>query len=183
MPAADIKHDTTAFIQNRRALYLPGSFFRIELLMAHTERESVIVRFGHPEGERLEFAFAGSELERFQSSPDDWIRAAGTVAVGGFRGDSELWFMSADFAGLLPELRELYETLRGDVDFKTTEDQVGFRLNGDGRGHIELRGHFLDRIGDGNRLDFTLNFDQSLLRHSIAQIGDLVAAIGIGKGA
>jgi hypothetical protein len=151
--------------------------------MSHTERESVIVGFGHPEGERLDFVFAGSELERFRTSPDDWIRAGGTVAAGGFRGDTELWFMAAEFARLLPQLRRLYETLQGEVDFKTIEDQVGFRLTGDGRGHIVLHGYLLDRTGDGNRLDFTLSYDQTLLRQSILEISDLLAAVEAGKRA
>jgi hypothetical protein len=151
---------------------------QIESPMAHADRESLIVSFGYPERERLEFAFAAPEI-----SSDDWLRARSTVAVGGFHGETDLYLEASDFARLLPDLRQLYETLRGSVDFTTTENQVGFRLTGDGRGHVKLCGHLLDQAGDGNRLDFTLDYDQTLLWHSIAEIDDLLAAIGGGKDA
>jgi hypothetical protein len=144
--------------------------------MKRFDYEPLIVSFGHPQQERLEIAFSALEIERFRRSIDDWLLARITVAAGGFSGEAELWFEAADFACLLPNLRRLYDMLRGDVDFKTVEDQLRFRLTGDGRGHIALRGHLLDGLGDGNRLDFTLKYDQTLLWHSIAEIIEFLAA-------
>jgi hypothetical protein len=142
--------------------------------MARSDCRSLIVGFGHPERERIEFVFSDSEVERFRSSGEDWLQAHCTVVAGTFQGEADLWFESADFARVLPPLRQLYETLQGAVDFHTIEDQVGFCLTGDGRGHIELRGYLLDRAGGGNRLEFALNYDQTLLWHSISEIDELL---------
>jgi hypothetical protein len=47
---------------------------------------------------------------------------------------------------------------------------LSLRLTGDGKGHVELRGEVSDQAGVGNRLHFTLQFDQSQLRASIHEL-------------
>jgi hypothetical protein len=128
----------------------------------------------------------GTQNRSAWSSPFPLLKiGSGFVArwLQGFHGETNLYLEADDFDSLLPDLRQLYESLRGNAEFKTIENQVGFRLTGDGRGHIELRGHLLDRFGDGNRLDFTLNYDQTLLWHSIAEIDNLLTAIAGSKDA
>jgi hypothetical protein len=44
------------------------------------------------------------------------------------------------------------------------------RLVGDGKGHIALRGEVADQPGVGNRLHFTLQFDQSQLGASVREL-------------
>ncbi len=39
-----------------------------------------------------------------------------------------------------------------------------------------MRGHLVDQVGVGNCLEFLLEFDQTHLRHSIAQLSELVEA-------
>ena len=50
------------------------------------------------------------------------------------------------------------------------EEQVHLRLTGDGNGHIELVGEVADQPGIGNRLRFTLQFDQSQLGASVREL-------------
>lgn len=50
------------------------------------------------------------------------------------------------------------------------EEQLGLRLVGDGKGQVELCGEFADQPGVGNRLQFTLQFDQSQLGASIREL-------------
>ena len=50
------------------------------------------------------------------------------------------------------------------------EGQLLLRLIGDGKGHIELTGEVADQPGIGNRLNFTLRCDQSLLGASIRDL-------------
>jgi hypothetical protein len=55
------------------------------------------------------------------------------------------------------------------------EEQLSLRLVGDGNGHIELRGETSDQPGIGNRLHFSLNFDQSQLGASIRELERVVS--------
>ena len=48
-------------------------------------------------------------------------------------------------------------------------------LSGDGKGHIELVGQVADQPGIGNRLHFTLHFDQSQLAASVHELEKVIA--------
>jgi len=78
------------------------------------------------------------------------------------------------WAGFLPDLQRLYDSLRGTATFEPIEDQIGFTLKGDGLGHIVLQGFLHDKAGGTNRLSFEIAYDQTMLWHSIAEIGDFL---------
>ena len=75
----------------------------------------------------------------------------------------------------LAQLRPLHETLRGTAEFSTLEEQLHLRVTGDGKGHMELVGEVADQPGIGNRLHFTLHFDQSQLAASIRELERVTA--------
>ena len=77
----------------------------------------------------------------------------------------------------LEQLRPLYESLSGTAEFSTLEGQLGLRLVGDGKGHIALTGEVADYAGIGNRLHFSLHFDQTQLRVSICQLERITSQI------
>src|ERR1700737_4044313 len=85
---------------------------------------------------------------------DNWLNVTVTVCAGAFTGTFSATFLTADFVAFRNELRTLHETLRGDATFRTLEEQLSLKLSGNARGQIVLRGHALDRAGDGNRLEF-----------------------------
>jgi len=139
--------------------------------MNDAENESVFISFGHPQRERLEFVFpsGGRHMQ-------GWLHPMVTIVAGPFSGATDVYCDASDFALLLPELQRLYDALRGTATFSTIERQVGFTLTGDGLGHIELRGFLYDRAGGSNRLDFAINFDQTLLWHSVSELRDFLKA-------
>lgn len=127
--------------------------------------------FGQPDEERIEI-----DVLRYERAPvgeyhdDNWLTSQIRLRAGGFRGNVDASILTDELAGFLTELRPLYGALRGTAEFSTLENQLHLTLTGDGKGHIELVGEAADQPGVGNRLHFTLQFDQSQLKASIREL-------------
>jgi hypothetical protein len=131
----------------------------------------MIFSFGHSEQERIEVDVHGYERPASGEYWDDnWLRVGIRVQAGGFRGKVAATIITSELTKFLAELRPLFETLSGSAEFATMEGQLGLKLAGDGKGHIDLRGEVADQPGVGNRLHFTLQFDQSQLGASIREL-------------
>jgi hypothetical protein len=78
-----------------------------------------------------------------------------------------------DFVSLRTEVEGIYSSLSGTAIFQTIESQIGFTMVGDGRGQIALDGFLSDRCGDGNTLQFRLDFDQTLLWQAVSDLRHL----------
>lgn len=127
--------------------------------------------FGHSEQERIEVEVHGYERAAVGEYYDDnWLAVEIRVRAGGFHGKASATIITAELTKFLSELRPLYQALSGTVAFTTMEEQLSLRLVGDGKGHIELHGEVADQPGIGNRLHFTLQFDQSELGASIREL-------------
>ncbi len=127
--------------------------------------------FGHSEHERIEVDVHGYERAAAGEYWDDnWLTVEIRVRAGGFRGKAAATIITSELTKFLLELRPLYENLNGSAKFVTMEGQLNLLLNGDGKGHIELQGEVADQAGIGNRLNFTLHFDQSQLGASIREL-------------
>ena len=127
--------------------------------------------FGQSKHERVEI-----EVLRYERAPvgeyydDNWLTVQVRVSVGGFRGTVDAALIAEEFVAFLTQLRPLHESLSGTAEFTTMEGQLHLRLTGDGKGHIELTGEVADQAAFGNRLHFTLHFDQSQLGSSIHEL-------------
>ncbi len=133
--------------------------------------EEMIFSFGQSEHERIEVdvdGYLGPASGNFYD--DNWLEADICVCAGGFRGKVNASILTGELAAFLLQLRSLYEKLAGSAQFRTMEKQLSLDLVGDGKGHIELRGEVIDQSGIGNRLLFTLEFDQSQLGASIREL-------------
>jgi len=140
----------------------------------------MIFSFGQSEHERIEVAVLGYERAPVGEYHDDnWLKVEIRVGVGGFHGTVDAAILTDELAAFLRQLRPLFESLRGMAEFTTLEGQLHLRLAGDGKGHIELVGDVADQAGIGNRLHFTLDFDQSQLGASIRELETVVAAFPI----
>jgi hypothetical protein len=146
--------------------------------MSETSAEDVVIAFGHPEREPLEISFTHTDLERWRRTPasEDWLQPRVLIRSGGFDGKVYPYLQATDFKRFLTELRVLWTELRGKATFTTLENQLHFSLSGDGRGHIHLRGRLVDRLGEGNCLEFSISYDQTFLGASIAAIEKLLSA-------
>jgi hypothetical protein len=140
----------------------------------------MIFSFGQSEHERIEVDVLGYERAPVGEYHDDnWLNVQIRVGVGGFRGTADAAILTGEFAAFLGQLRPLFESLRGTAGFTTLEGQLHLRLAGDGKGHVELVGDVADQPGIGNRLHFTLEFDQSQLGASIRELETVVATFPI----
>jgi hypothetical protein len=110
---------------------------------------------------------------------DNWLTSQIRVRAGGFRGQIDAAILTSELAGFLAQLRLLCETLSGKAEFSTLEEQLQLTLTGDGKGHIHLTGHVADQPGIGNRLLFTLNFDQTQLAESMRQLHGITEAFPV----
>lgn len=134
------------------------------------------ITFGHSEHERMVISIPESRPKDSNDPSDDWLSANVDVLAGGFKGHVSLYLRVSDFDRFLPQARNLYETLKGEARFGTMEGQIEFVLKGDGKGHITLSAELIDKLGTRNTLSFNLEFDQTLLRHSISEIETYLAA-------
>jgi hypothetical protein len=140
----------------------------------------MIFSFGETERERIEI-----DVRDFERAPagdcfdDNWLRVDIHVQAGGFHGSAPAAFTTSALAKFLSELHPLFETLNGSAEFSTMEGQLSLRLVGDGKGHIKLLGVVEDRPGDGNRLHFALQFDQSQLGMSIGELKKVISTFPV----
>lgn len=80
----------------------------------------------------------------------NWINASTSIIVGNFNGRCSESLRVEDFHNLSIEIENLNKTLKGKAIFSTLEEWLEFELIGDGKGHIEVNGFFLDEVGIGN---------------------------------
>ena len=142
----------------------------------------MIFSFGHSERERIEVEVFGYERAPVGEYWDDnWLTVEIRVQAGGFKGKASAAILTGELASFLSQLRPLFETLGGTAKFETMENQLALQLTGNGKGHIELRGEVADHLGIGNRLHFTLQFDQTQLGASIRELEKVTTTFPVRK--
>jgi hypothetical protein len=127
-------------------------------------------------GERAEY-LAITILSRSHPDCDDywdgnWVSTTVKVAAGGFRGEVGGDLRAEELTAFHRQLVPLVESLVGETVFSTMEDWLFIRVEGDGRGHMELSCEVLDQFHvNRNRLKFRLGLDQSFLRPMVTELG------------
>lgn len=128
----------------------------IEIVIGQTEYERVTIRV----------------LGRMHPGADDfwdgnWLITPLTARVGAFRADVEgrpaAGLRGDELKSFRQELQTLYERLDGRAELRSLEGWLSLDLVGDGVGHIRVEGEMQDRAGEGNRLSFRLELDQTFL--------------------
>jgi len=136
--------------------------------------------FGGSKHERLEITVTGYERSASGDYHDDnWLLVGISVAAGAFLGSFDATFQTSELSSLCSGLSTLYETLNGRVRFETLEDQLSLEFIGNGRGSIELRGEATDQPGIGNKLIFTVAFDQTQLHRSLHALKAALSAFPV----
>lgn len=137
-----------------------------------TKINAMIFSFGQSEKERIEVDVVGYERTPVGEYFDDnWLTIEIRVQAGDFSGKVKAAILTGELVKFSSELRVLFGTLKGAAEFTTLEEQLGLRLTGDGKGHIELCGE----LEAGHRLIFTLHFDQSQLGLSIRELEEVLS--------
>ena len=156
----------------------PLKFLAKATVQRHASALIMKFAFGHTEHERIEVDVLSYERNPVGEFHDDnWLTVEIAVQAGGFRGRAQAAIFTYELAEFLPKLRSLHNSLSVvPVEFTTMEGQLRLVLTGDGLGHIELAGEVADQPGIGNRLHFTLHFDQSQLAISIGELEKVVSS-------
>jgi hypothetical protein len=126
---------------------------------------------GYPERERLEIELLSLPSDK-ETEGYDWIEARAIIHTGGFSGDFNLMITKEDMVNFKTELEPLYKDLRGVAEFKTIEDQLSIRIEVNKLGHVTASGYLKDDASFGNRLKFKIEYDQTLLFHTICEINE-----------
>ena len=124
---------------------------------------------GYPAKERLVVTLLGSPTQP-KSEGSDWARALVYVEVGAFKGELEIYICVSDMIRFKEELEPVYKNVEGLAEFKTIEDQLFIRIEVDKLGHVEASGYIIDDFVVGNKLNFNIRYDQTLLWHTISEI-------------
>ena len=104
----------------------------------------------------------------------NWIESDIRVTAGRFRGGFRASLRSQDFHRFQAELKSLTETLGGKALFDTMEGQIEIELDGDGKGHVLVKGKMLDEAGIGNTLSFAFEIDQTYLPAIASAVSDVL---------
>jgi hypothetical protein len=126
---------------------------------------------GHFDHDRAEVTLVGPPADP-KTNDFDWVTANVEIMVGGFTGRAQIYMCASDMIRFRDELDPLYKTLTGCAEFKTIENQFYVRIETDGLGHMRAAGFLIDKFDAGNKLTFEIDFDQTLLFHTLSEIND-----------
>jgi hypothetical protein len=93
----------------------------------------------------------------------NWLNADIQIATGGFHGRFGAYLRAEELKIFHDSLMRLYSFDTKAVKFETMEEQLSIGIQGDSLGHFTAECEARDQAGIGNRLSFTLNFDQTEL--------------------
>ena len=94
---------------------------------------------------------------------DNWVEVDIEIAAGAFRGAFPATVRTDEVLRFRDQLRPLYEKLTGRAVFDPMEPWLRIEVEGDGKGHFHASCKADDQPGIGNKLAFTVDFDQTEL--------------------
>jgi hypothetical protein len=109
----------------------------------------------------------------------NWLNATVEIVAGGFRGKYEALLRAEEFAQFRDQLRPLYEHLSEAATFTTMEDWLRIHIEGDGKGHFQAQCQAVDQPGLGNRLTFSIEFDQTELPAIVRSLDEVCVAFPV----
>lgn len=129
---------------------------------------------GHFGKERLEITVIGPPANA-KTEGVDWVRAEVQIDAGAFTGKLEIWICLSDVIRFKNQLEPVHRDLKGVAEFTTIEGQLYIRIELDNLGHVQGSGYIIDDFVSGNKLTFNIDYDQTLLLHSISEIDKLLS--------
>jgi hypothetical protein len=109
---------------------------------------------------------------------DDWRPVGVRVKINtqGLAADVAISIFPAELLRFEEALKPVYRDVRGSAEFTTLEQQLAIKVEIDKLGHVTATGFLKGDIGGSNQLRFTLNYDQTLLWHTISEIDEFLFA-------
>ena len=137
--------------------------------------KSVVI--GAEEHERVELTVLGYERQATGEFYDDnWLSCEVRVQAGAFGGKYSASFLASELSQLHQSLECLYRNLKGSVRFESMESQLELQFTCDSLGHIAVLGTAMDQAGIGNKLSFSVSFDQTFLQRLVQELRQVVQA-------
>lgn len=131
---------------------------------------------GYPEKERVVVTLLGPPADP-ESEGYDWVKALVQVEVGAFKGELQLFICVSDMIRFKEELEVVYNAVAGVAEFKTIEEQIYIHIEVNKLGHVQASGYMIDDFVAGNRLNFNIQYDQTLLWHTISEIDEALVEL------
>jgi hypothetical protein len=126
---------------------------------------------GYSERERIQINLLGDSANP-KTEGYDWVKALVEIEVGGFKGEVEIYMCVSDMIRFKEQLEPVYKDLNGVAEFKTIEGQLYIRIEANKLGHVQATGFLLDDPASGNKLEFAIRYDQTLLWHTISELDE-----------
>lgn len=106
----------------------------------------------------------------------NWLSAEIYISSGAFTGSitNDIFLRTTEFKSFLTQIEPLYELLKGTAEYASLEDWLEFRIRGDGLGHFIAEGFVIDNHCEGNKLNFSIHFDQTNLPQIISSLKELL---------
>lgn len=134
--------------------------------------------FGGERYERLEIIVYGYERAASGEFYDDnWLSIKVLIHCGGFQGKFTAAFLTSELQSFYEQITLLYESLNGEAQLQTLEEQLSLVLKGNGIGHIQMHGEAHDQ--HQNRLNFEIQIDQTQLYASMQGLSTVLQAYPI----
>ena len=106
---------------------------------------------------------------------DNWLSVRVKVSAGAFSGKFDAAFLTGDFVDFREQLVSLYDSLKGEANFATLEEQLSIRVVGNGRGGLSISGEAIDQPGVGNKLIFEFALDQTSLVSLLGELNEIIS--------
>jgi hypothetical protein len=109
----------------------------------------------------------------------NWVWATISIVAGGFRGEFQAQLRTEELVRFRDELRSLHEKLVGRAKFDAMEEWLAIDIVGDGKGHFHADCVAVDMPGNGNRLTFGIDFDQTDLPEMLRGLDDFTKSFPV----
>ena len=118
-------------------------------------------RIGRDDSEYLSVKILGRSNAAQDYWDGNWVNVDIEIDAGCFRGRCSAYLRAEELKDFHDAIARLYSFDSKEAKFKTMEEQLSINISGDGLGHFTADCEAVDQVGIGNRLNFTLFFDQT----------------------
>jgi len=116
--------------------------------------------------EAIKFKFPDADFDWDRN----WVLSKVTIKAGVFSGQFPAEFMTADFEFLKRQLMLLDEDFNKTAKFSPLEQQLFLTITGDGLGHFVIDCEATPAPNGGQKLTFSLTFDQTEIKNYVRQL-------------
>ncbi|MEP1080088.1 hypothetical protein NDI52_32500 [Leptolyngbya sp. PL-A3] len=118
-------------------------------------------RISGDDSEYLSVKVAGRSHAAQDYWDGNWLNADIEIDAGAFRGRYGAYLRAEELLSFRDAITRLYSFDSKEARFETMERQLSINIAGDSLGHFTAKCEAVDQAGIGNRLSFSLSFDQT----------------------